>query len=121
MRLRSLAMKVATLWNTATAPVEVGMFQWTSSQKDIRFIRLSSYANNHQQSELIDTTCDDIPDAKTTYIIDDICDSGKTLLYLRKKYPLANNYVLINKNPDIKPDFAPITEPSDLWINFPWE
>lgn len=89
--------------------------------KDIRFIRLSSYANNHQQSELIDTTCDDIPDAKTTYIIDDICDSGKTLLYLRKKYPLANNYVLINKNPDIKPDFAPITEPSDLWINFPWE
>ena len=39
--------------------------------KDIRFIRLSSYANDHQQSELIDTTFDEIPNAETTYIIDE--------------------------------------------------
>ena len=89
--------------------------------KDIRFIRLSSYANDHQQSELIDTTFDEIPNAETTYIIDDICDSGETLLYLRKKYPLAKICVVINKNSTIKPDFAPITEPAGLWINFPWE
>ena len=89
--------------------------------KDIRFIRLSSYANDHQQSELVDTTFDEIPNAETTYIIDDICDSGETLLYLRKKYPLAKICVLINKNQTIKPDFAPRTEPAGLWINFPWE
>ena len=89
--------------------------------KDIRFIRLSSYANDHQQSELVDTTFDEIPNAETTYIIDDICDSGETLLYLRKKYPLAKICVVINKNQTIKPDFAPITEPAGLWINFPWE
>ncbi len=89
--------------------------------KDIKFIRLSSYANDHQQSELVDTTFDEIPNAETTYIIDDICDSGETLLYLRKKYPLAKICVVINKNQTIKPDFAPITEPAGLWINFPWE
>lgn len=89
--------------------------------KDIRFIRLSSYANDHQQSELVDTTFDEIPNTETTYIIDDICDSGETLLYLRKKYPLAKICVVINKNQTIKPDFAPITEPAGLWINFPWE
>ncbi len=89
--------------------------------KDIRFIRLSSYTNDHQQSELIDTTCDDVLNEKTTYIIDDICDSGETLLYLRKKYPLAKLYTVINKNPTIKPDFAAITEPMGLWITFPWE
>ena len=83
--------------------------------KDIKFIRLSSYSNEHQQSELVDTTFDEIPNAETTYIIDDICDSGETLLYLRKKYPLAKICVVINKNQTIKPDFAPI------WINFPWE
>lgn len=89
--------------------------------KDIKFIRLSSYSNEHQQSELVDTTFDEIPNAETTYIIDDICDSGETLLYLRKKYPLAKICVVINKNQTIKPDFAPITEPAGLWINFPWE
>ena len=89
--------------------------------KDIKFIRLSSYSNEHQQSELVDTTFDEIPNAENTYIIDDICDSGETLLYLRKKYPLAKICVVINKNQTIKPDFAPITEPAGLWINFPWE
>ena len=89
--------------------------------KDIRFIRLSSYADDHQRSELIDTTCDEIPNTETTHIIDDICDSGETILYLRKKYPLAKLYTVINKNPTIKPDFAPITEPEGLWITFPWE
>lgn len=90
--------------------------------KDIRFIRLSSYTDaDHQRSELIDSTCDEIPNDETTYIIDDICDSGETILYLRKKYPQAKIYTVVNKNPTIKPDFAPITEPADLWITFPWE
>ena len=89
--------------------------------KEIRFIRLSSYDDNQEQSAIIDSTTDIIPDAPTTYIIDDICDSGQTVLYLRQKYPHAQIYTLINKNPSIKPDFAPITEPQKLWINFPWE
>lgn len=89
--------------------------------KDIRFIRLSSYANDKQQSEILDTTLDEVPNEPTTFIIDDICDSGETLLYLRHKYPAAKIYTVINKNPTLLPDFAPITEPAGLWINFPWE
>ena len=89
--------------------------------KNILFIRLSSYDDTQERSEIVDTTTDIIPDSETTYIIDDICDSGETLRYLRQKYPHARIYTLVNKNPIIKPDFAPIIEPQGLWINFPWE
>lgn len=90
-------------------------------EKDIKFIRLSSYDDQKEQSELIDTTTDIIPDEPNTYIIDDICDSGQTVSYLRSKYPHAQIYTLVNKNQQVQPDFAPITEPRNLWINFPWE
>ena len=90
-------------------------------EKDIKFIRLSSYDDQKEQSELIDTTTDIIPDEPNTYIIDDICDSGQTVNYLRSKYPHAQIYTLVNKNQQVQPDFAPITEPRNLWINFPWE
>ena len=89
--------------------------------KNILFIRLSSYDSQQEHSEIIDTTTDVIPDSDTTYIIDDICDSGETLRYLRLKYPHAQIYTLINKNSSIKPDFAPISEPQGIWVNFPWE
>lgn len=89
--------------------------------KDILFIRLSSYSEDKERSEIVDTTTDNIPDEPNTYIIDDICDSGETLLYLRQKYPHTKIFTLINKNPHIQPDFSPINEPQDLWINFPWE
>jgi len=89
--------------------------------KEIKFIRLSSYDNQQERSEIIDTTTDIIPDEPNTYIIDDICDSGETVNYLRSKYPHAQIYTLVNKNQQIQPDFAPITEPHNLWINFPWE
>ncbi len=89
--------------------------------KDILFIRLSSYSSDKERSQIIDTTTDNIPDESNTYIIDDICDSGETLRYLRQKYPHAQIYTLINKNPEIKPNFAALTEPQGLWINFPWE
>ena len=90
-------------------------------EKDIKFIRLSSYDDQKEQSELIDTTTDIIPDEPNTYIIDDICDSGQTVNYLRSKYPHAQIYTLVNKNQQVQPDFAPITGPRNLWINFPWE
>jgi xanthine phosphoribosyltransferase len=89
--------------------------------KEIKFIRLSSYDDQQERSEIIDTTTDIIPDEPNTYIIDDICDSGETVNYLRSKYPHAQIYTLVNKNQQIQPDFAPITEPRNLWINFPWE
>ena len=89
--------------------------------KEIKFIRLSSYNDQQERSEIIDTTTDIIPDEPNTYIIDDICDSGETVTYLRSKYPHAQIYTLVNKNQQIQPDFAPITEPRNLWINFPWE
>lgn len=89
--------------------------------KDIMFIRLSSYDSTKERSKIVDTTSDKIPDKPNTYIIDDICDSGETLMYLRKKYPHAQIYTLINKNPNIQPDFSALTEPQGVWVNFPWE
>ncbi len=89
--------------------------------KDIKFIRLSSYSNEKQHSEIVDTTTDIIENSPSTYIIDDICDSGDTLQYLKRKYPNTRIFTLINKNPTILPDYYPISEPSGLWIHFPWE
>lgn len=90
--------------------------------KEIRFIRLSSYDDeSKEQSKIVDSTTDEIPNTADTYIIDDLCDSGDTVQYLRHKYPLAQIYTLINKNPEIKPDYAPLQEPLGLWLNFPWE
>lgn len=90
--------------------------------KDIRFIRLSSYSDeSKEQATMRDTTSDEIPNDSNTYIIDDLCDSGETVQYLRKKYPAAQIYTLINKNDEIQPDYFPMTEPMGVWINFPWE
>lgn len=90
--------------------------------KNLFFIRLSSYSDNeHTRSAIIDLTTDNIPDGSNTYIIDDICDSGDTLQYLRQHYPNSKIMTVVNKNPAILPDFAPISEPLGLWINFPWE
>jgi xanthine phosphoribosyltransferase len=89
--------------------------------KDIRFIRLSSYSDEKEHSGITDSTTDEIPNSENTYIIDDICDSGDTLKYLRQKYAKAQIYTLINKNPTIKPDYFPVTEQMGVWINFPWE
>lgn len=90
--------------------------------KNLFFIRLSSYSDaERNQSDIIDSTTDVVPDGANTYIIDDICDSGKTLQYLRKHYPNSKVMTVVNKNPSILPDFASITEPLGLWINFPWE
>lgn len=90
--------------------------------KELKFIRLSSYSDNeHTRAGIIDTTTDEIPNTADTCIIDDICDSGETLLYLRQRYPEAKIYTLINKNQTIMPDFSAMTEPNGLWINFPWE
>ena len=80
--------------------------------KDIRFIRLSSYSDESKaQTEMVDTTSDEIPNAANTYIIDDLCDSGETVQYIRNKYPLAKIYTLINKNQETKPDYFPLSEP----------
>lgn len=90
--------------------------------KDIRFIRLSSYTDDTKsQSEITDTTSDVIPNRGNTYIIDDICDSGETVNYLKKKYPQTKIFTLINKNPEIKPDYAPLNEEKGVWVHFPWE
>ena len=89
--------------------------------KDILFVRLSSYDDNQERNDIIDTTTDVIPDAPSTYIIDDICDSGETLRYLRRRYPQARIYTLVNKNPTFLPDYFPLSEPQGLWVNFPWE
>ena len=56
-------------------------------------------------------------------LVDDIYDSGKTIEYLRQKYPkmdIVTPYVRWKKNVDRVDYFAEVLE-HDKWIEFPWE
>ena len=60
-------------------------------------------------------------------IVDDICDSGESLLHYikdssnskQKKYNIATVYC--KKDAMVKPDFYLYTKRDNTWIIFPWE
>lgn len=55
-------------------------------------------------------------------IIDDLIDSGRTILAFRQKFPLAATAALIDKClAHISVDFCPFYWNDAPWIEFPWE
>lgn len=62
--------------------------------------------------------------AKNCIIIDDIADSGRTLLHFTENDTQFNKYFIAtmyyHKRSMVKPNFY-IFEKVDEWINFPWE
>ena len=60
-------------------------------------------------------------DQGSTLIVDDICDTGRTLQTFTHTFPKAATLVLVNKVP-LLPDFAgTIDDSQEFWYQFPWE
>ena len=95
--------------------------------KDIRTICLQSY-NGQSSEELKELFCADILDCQNTLFVDDLWDSGKTIRYVREKFPnslIATIYVKAREEelPNIMQylnHYAAEFE-KDCWIVFPWE
>jgi hypoxanthine phosphoribosyltransferase len=61
-------------------------------------------------------------DSNTTLVVDDICDTGKTIFEIQEAAPSVKIAVLVNKRHDILLDFHAYSMYNDKrWILFPWE
>lgn len=91
--------------------------------RDIRILKLISYDENNQRSELVDISTDELVDGENVFVIDDLADSGETVRYLRKRFPKSNICTLLMKDCCLeKPDVSIKTDiKSDTWIVFPWD
>ena len=91
--------------------------------RDIRVLKLISYDENDQRSELKDISTDELIDGENVFIIDDLADSGETVRYLRKHFPKSIVCTLLMKDCCLeKPDIVIKTGiKGDTWIVFPWD
>ena len=98
--------------------------------KDIRTICLESY-EEQKSGELKEIFCADIPDDPATLFVDDLWDSGKTITYIKKKFPHSKTAVVYYKAEDVEgykqswlgDDVHYHAEVIDkkAWVEFPWE
>ena len=98
--------------------------------KDIRTISLESYSNQNQE-DLKELFCADIDDSPTTLFVDDLWDSGKTITYIKNKFPNSKTAVIYYKSDDPESDsFELYNDNIDFigkviektsWVVFPWE
>lgn len=91
--------------------------------KDIRIMKLSSYTNTNERSDIKESSTDRLFDGKNVYIIDDLADSGQTIRYIRQNYPSSNICTMLiktccNEKPDIMT--SKIVD-GKKWIVFPWD
>lgn len=87
-------------------------------------VSVKSYDYQNQSEAVMLKAPDDalIGDGKGILVIDDLVDSGKTLEFLRKKYPKAHYATVYGKPKGIEQVDTFITEVSqDTWIFFPWD
>lgn len=92
--------------------------------KNIKTMCLVSYGDTREQSEIkhlkIDGFSEEIYDPEHWLIIDDICDSGKTLDFVEAMYPKTKSACVYVK--EIRDcDYYAEKVPNELWLNFPWE
>lgn len=90
--------------------------------KRIEAVNISSYVNN-ERKELIVGNEPNIPnDGEDWIFIDDLSDSGKTIDFLKRKYPKGYFVVLMVKpHGEKSPDLYSSTFPQNQWIVYPWE
>lgn len=94
--------------------------------KPLYTVNLKSY-NDKQQDKIIWNQKFDLKKQtknKNILIVDDICDTGNTLVELVHKFPKANNIkiaVLVDKQQTILDCIHIITGKKDVWYVFPWE
>ncbi len=90
--------------------------------KLIETIGISSYQGEHAQAPLLLKPQAITADGEGFIVVDDLVDSGATMLMLRDMLPKARHVVLY-----AKPDGEALADmfvrkvPQDTWIVFPWD
>lgn len=91
--------------------------------RDVRIMKLYSYDDNNQSCTIKDISTDRLFSGANVYFIDDLADSGATIKYIRKKFPLARICTLLTK--DCCQEFPDICARENIsgktWIVFPWD
>lgn len=93
--------------------------------KKIKTLCLQSYtADRSQDTQLQHLTIpgfsEHITEPQKWLIVDEIADSGKSLAFVKQRYPTVATACLFTKNKDFC-DFFGEHIPQDIWIDFPWE
>ncbi len=83
-------------------------------------ISLESYNESDKQESINQLTSLDIEDSPNNIFVDDLVDTGNTLLYLKKKYP-KSKFAAIYKKPHSADVLDYHVGETDKWIIFPWE
>ena len=85
-------------------------------------VKSYDYQNQSEAIELKAVNEELVGDGTGILVIDDLVDSGKTLEFLRKKYPNAHYATVYAKPKGVPQVDTYITEVSqDTWIFFPWD
>lgn len=93
--------------------------------KVIKTLCLSSYKNQNVRWPMVHHTIDwfleEIKHQKDWLIVDDLTDSGITMEYVKKKFPLVKTAVLLQKKTGwMRADYY-AKEVDNIWIKFPYE
>lgn len=90
--------------------------------RDVRTICLQSY-NETTQQDISVIYQPDIPDSNQTLFVDDLCDSGKTLQFIKEHYPKSLIAVIYtkDKNKNYLYNFYSKEKKKSSWLVFPWE
>lgn len=114
--------------------IPAGILAQRLNIRDVRNISIKSY-NEETSGELELISESNIPDSPQTLFVDDLKDTGKTSLYLRKKFPNSLIAVVYKKTDKTKYnnirdeaiddkkyfDFCSNEFPLGTWLIFPWE
>lgn len=68
--------------------------------------------------------CEQLKQYDTLYLVDDICDTGKTLKLLQEKILHPNMIsisIVYRKNDIFKPNYCGFEIMDEKWVVFPWE
>lgn len=89
-------------------------------------VGVKSYAGEDKKEEIIYQLPPEsvLKNIKTVYLVDDICDTGKTLKLLKEKilnYNVVTCSMVYRTNETYKPDFSGVEISDDRWVVFPWE
>lgn len=94
--------------------------------KKVKTLCLQSYSDNRsQQSTLQHLSIDGFENETITnprrwLIVDEMADSGQSIVFAKEKYPDVLTTCVYVKDPDIVDFYSVLLEP-DVWIDFPWE
>jgi xanthine phosphoribosyltransferase len=91
--------------------------------RDVRVMKLISYDENNVRGEINDISTDRLFDGQDVYFIDDLADSGATIRYVKKRFPMARMCSMLMKSNCLeRPDICGregINQ--NTWLVFPWD